>query len=235
MTDQKLKTQTLFVLVKPDGYPYAEEIKGKLLDKLSKYGVTSCLLEQDIKMTEDDVKKHYQKDDIWKDKYGRKICAKRLGISEKNIPVWDALHYGNTIIESIVEYMANKKMRVLVFQVKAEKNIFEVARDLLGNTEPGVAEDETIRALYSDDSFEEAWTDEIGPRAISNVCHISENELEAWREVRALLGEEPARQFFSHMFPACEQAKVEALRLVAQRKDVTDLVSAVASGKISPH
>ena len=103
----------------------------------------------------------------------------------------------------------------MVFKITGENDAFTVARKFLGDTEPNIAEIHTIRSLYSDDSFEDAWTDEIGPRAIRNVCHISDNELEAWREVCALLGEELARQFFSHMFPACEQATKEDVRLVS--------------------
>ncbi len=212
MTDQKPKTQTLFVLVKPDGYPDKNFIKSLMIDEMD--GVRTCNLQDDVYMTPEEVLKHYPKNTEWLKKYGSKICAARLKVKIEDVNSWDALLYGNTIMPALSSYMTSGIMSAMIFTYVSNKDCFGMARNILGDVDPSKASVGSIRRLFSGDSFEKAWTGNSGPRAIRNVCHISDSQEEAWREACMFLGKEKVYPFFSHLFPACEQAREEAIQLV---------------------
>ncbi len=213
MTDQKSKVQTLFVLVKPDGYPHKNFIKSLMIDEMD--GMRTCNLQDDVYMTPEDVLKHYPKNDEWLAKYGEKICAARLKVKIEDVTSWDALLYGDTIMPALSSYMTSGIMSAMIFTYLSNKDCFALARNLLGDVDPSKASVGSIRRLFSGDSFEKAWTGDSGPRAIENVCHISDSQEEAYSEACLFLGQEKAYPFFSHLFPACEQASREAVRLVS--------------------
>ncbi len=210
--DKQPKIQTLFVLVKPDGYPNKNFIKSLMIDEMD--GARTCNLQDDVYMTPEEVLKHYPKNTEWLKKYGSKICAARLKVKIEDVNSWDALLYGDTIMPALSSYMTSGIMSAMIFTYVSNKDCFDLARELLGPTDPSMATMETIRYRYSNDSFEKAWTGNSGPRAIRNVCHISDSQEEAYREACMILGKEKVHPFFSHLFPACEQAREEAVQLV---------------------
>ena len=185
------KIETVFFMIKPDGMRNRSGIV-KALELTGLEIVHSDL----VKVLRDDILKHYAKPDNWLIKYGARILRARLGLSDTHpIPDDLALAEGMKIPGAIADYMAEKEMRAFVIR---GVNAISILRILLGDTEPASAAKDTLREMFSKDSFLKAWTDPAGPRAIHNAAHASDSEAEALREARLFLGEEVADHLFGY-------------------------------------
>ena len=185
------KIETVLFLMKPDGMK--NEIK--IIKYLKGTGL-EIVHSQLVNVPRDSILQHYAKNKSWYEKYGARILRARLSLPDNTaVDPWLALKIGETIPDAIADYMAEKDMRAFVI---SGVNAISILRTLLGDTEPASAEKDTLRGMFSSDSFLKAWTDPAGPRAIHNVAHASDSEAEALREARLFLGEDVADHLFGH-------------------------------------
>ncbi len=197
--------QAFFVLVKPDGMANLRKITQMFFtafserDEKVKIGYFNTIFPSETlgfgQFTRETVCTHYAKPDSWLIKYGRKIIAERNLVLSENVSDEEALAEGKKIPEAIANYMCSGNMMAIIFSSTAE-NTFDIAREILGHTEPVQADSNSIRGKYSKDSFHAAWTEESSPRAIQNICHCSDSLEEAEREVTLYLGQEIADEYF---------------------------------------
>lgn len=80
---------------------------------------------------------------------------------------------------SIVNYFTGKPVIIAIYE---GEGIVQEIRRRVGNTDPSKADPASIRARYSDDSFEKAAAE---GRIVRNVLHASDSPEEAWREISA--------------------------------------------------
>lgn len=197
--------QAFFVLVKPDGMPNLRKITQMFFTAFSEKGekveinyfntISPSETTGFGQFTRETVCAHYAKPDTWLIKYGKKIIASRDSVDPRDVGDEEALIEGRKIPEAIADYMCSGDMMAIIFSSTAE-NTFDIAREILGHTEPVQADSNSIRGKYSKDSFHAAWTEESGPRAIQNICHCSDSLKEAEREVTLYLGQEIADEYF---------------------------------------
>ncbi len=200
--------QTFFVLVKPDGVDSVGKIRQMFLDAFLKgkeqanieffEEITPAIIKGVGKFTKDMILAHYAKPDPWLIKYGKKIISARTGVDIESISEELGLEEGKKIPDALADYMCSGSMWAFVFQSNAE-NTFDIARTVLGDVDPSKASPDSIRGKYSKDSFRLAWTDPLGARAIHNVCHCSDSQEEAEREIRLFLGDLEAGKYFQHL------------------------------------
>ncbi len=210
------KDTLFFVLVKPDGMRHHKEIEEMFLKGFTDNGLkVKVLFSKVIKKGKAAETKpyglasFYDKSDDWLTKYGKKIVAtcinKKRGdlrptlgsVKPEDVPDWIGLQIKNNIPEALVEYMSSGDMYAIIFSVNSSEDLtFTLARKFLGNIEPEYAASESVRGKYSIDSFELAWTEDGGPRAIRNVCHCSDSPDEVHREISVFLGRKIADKFF---------------------------------------
>jgi nucleoside diphosphate kinase len=194
---ENITEQATFMMVKPDGLIYLNEIN----DLLKGSGLDANET-MSTRLTGAQVLSHYTKTDDWLCKYGARIVAARFGVSEGQVKPFDARLYGGTIIPAIINYMTSGPIIISILTFAKEndgRDLFKVARDLLGNIEPKNAAKLTIRrfgVLSPFYSFEEAWQNPSGPVAIENIAHVSDSEEEAYREACLFLGREVADFYF---------------------------------------
>ncbi len=185
------KVEIVFSMIKPDGMRNETEI----LNALKRIGL-EIVHSQLVNVPRSSILQHYAKSEDWRIKYGKKILLARLSLANTHpIPNDLALAEGNKIPEAIADYMAEKDMRAFVIK---GVNAISILRILLGDTEPASAEKDTLREMFSKDSFLKAWTDPAGPRAIHNVGHASDSQEEALREARLFLGVDIADNLFGY-------------------------------------
>ena len=116
---------------------------------------------------------HYDKDDAWCIKYGRK----RLG--QEDASDKDALIAGRKILLEMAEYMMSGPMVALSIE---GENAIEEIRNMAGSGIDGPSNPEgTFRRDYCKDSFVMATKEK---RAVRNGFHTSENKKDVGRERR---------------------------------------------------
>ena len=201
--------ETVLFLMKPDGMK--NEIK--IIKYLKRTGL-EIVHSQLVNVTRDSILQHYAKSNSWYEKYGRKSLEAR-GISTEVSPVSyeTALEEGMKIPDAIADYMVEKDMRAFVIK---GVNAISILRILLGDTEPASAKKNTLRGMFSSDSFQKAWTDSAGPRAIQNVAHASDSESEAYREACIFIGKEEASLYFKDYLDELASAKNDELVRLAR-------------------
>ena len=83
-------------------------------------------------------------------------------------------------------YYGNQKIMPMVISYEGNENIIDYSRKLVGATNPQNADADSIRGIYSDDSYSKA---EENNRLVNNVIHASdsiesvERELKLWKPV----------------------------------------------------
>ena len=181
----------VFFMIKPDGMIREIDILKAL--KLTELEIVHSQL---VNVPRDSILQHYAKNKSWYEKYGARILRARLSLPDNTaVDPWLALKIGETIPDAIADYMAEKDMRAFVIK---GVNAISILRILLGDTEPASAAKDTLREIFSKDSFLKAWTDPAGPRAIHNVGHASDSQEEALREARLFLGVDIADNLFGY-------------------------------------
>lgn len=165
------KQQTLFI-VKPDGLQ--RSLTGELITRIERTGLKIVAMKMLIP-TEEQVLKHYNKDDEWCLKKGVGIAETRKanGLEVDKEPI----EYGRDIMRQNVAFMTSGPVVAMVVQ---GNEAIAIVKKLVGGTEPTTSDVGTIRGDYTVDSYEHAG---VASRAVRNGVHCSDESEEAQREI----------------------------------------------------
>lgn len=165
------KQQTLFI-VKPDGVQ--RSLIGEMVKRIERTGLKIVAMKM-VVPTEDQVVKHYNKDDAWCLKKGTGIAETRKA---HGLPVEkEPIEYGRDIMRQNVAFMTSGPVVAMVVQ---GNEAVAIVKKLVGGTEPTASDVGTIRGDYTVDSYEHAGVSE---RAVRNGVHCSDEPEEAQREI----------------------------------------------------
>lgn len=164
--------QRSLILLKPDAVQ--RSLLGEVVSRVERVGLKIIALKM-LVATRDQVIRHYNKDEAWFMKKGKKIVEDRKAAGK---PIEkEAIEYGRDIIEQNVLFMLSGPMVALVVEGGMAP---VVIKKLTGDTAPTLSDVGTIRGDYSLDSYEQAAVD---GRAIRNILHCSESVEDAEREI----------------------------------------------------
>jgi nucleoside-diphosphate kinase len=165
------KQQTLFI-VKPDGVQ--RSLIGELIQRVERTGLKIVAVKM-VVPTEEQVIKHYNKDDAWCLKKGTGLVESRKA---NGLPVdKEPIEYGRDIMRQNVAFMTSGPVVAMIVQGNAAVAII---KKLVGGTEPTSSDVGTIRGDYTVDSYEHAG---VSNRAVRNAVHCSDESEEAQREI----------------------------------------------------
>ena len=166
------KKERTLVLLKPDAIQRG--LIGELIRRIESTGLKMIALKMTM-ASEDQMWRHYNKDEEWFQKKGERTVAERQAAG---LPVEkEALEYGRDIISALVKFMTSGPVVAMIWEGNQAVGI---VKKLVGSTEPLSSEAGTIRGDYTIDSYELASFDE---RAVRNLTHCSDPASEAEREI----------------------------------------------------
>lgn len=169
---KNLKKEKSLIILKPDAVQRG--LIGDLIKRIEKTGLKLVALKF-VVATEDQLWKHYNKDDAWFLKKGEAIIEQRkeVGLAIEK----EAIEYGKDIIKALVTFMTCGPIVPMVFEGNQAAGI---VKKIVGSTEPLKSEAGTIRGDYTLDSYALAGLDD---RAVRNLIHCSDPAEEAEREI----------------------------------------------------
>ena len=167
------KKERTFVILKPDAIQRG--LVGEIVGRIERIGLKIVAMKMHM-VDEENLWKHYNKDDAWYLKKGEKIVEnkKTLGMPIDK----EAIEYGKDIIRAMVYYMGCSPVVSLVIEGNQAQ---AVVKRLVGGTEPSTADSGTIRGDYSLDSY--FLCDVDGSRGMRNLVHCTDPEdgVDAWK------------------------------------------------------
>ena len=167
-----------FVILKPD--TVQRSLMGEVIKRFERSGL-KCTAMKMTMAREEQLLKHYNKDDAWFLKKGTRIIE---DLTAQGRPVEkEAIEYGKDIIRTIVNYMVAAPVVVMVWE---GNEAVAVVSKLVGSTEPKTSDVGTIRGDYTVDSYSHSSYEN---RAVRNLVHQSESPEEAEREIAIWLDE----------------------------------------------
>lgn len=169
MADKKERT---YVMIKPDALQ--RSLVGELIGRIERTGFKLIGIKM-VRATEDQLWKHYDKDDEWFLAKGEKRVElmKQDGQEITKEPI----EYGKDIIRGNIAFMTASPLTCMVWQ---GANSVAIVKKLVGGTEPTTSDVGTIRGDYTLDSYSVSDTD---GRALRNLIHCSDKVSEAEREI----------------------------------------------------
>lgn len=169
---KNLRKEKSLIILKPDAVQRG--LIGDLITRIEKTGLKLVALKF-VVATEDQLWKHYNKDEAWFLKKGAAIIEQRkeVGLAIEK----EALEYGKDIIKALVTFMSCGPVVPMVFEGNQAAGI---VKKIVGSTEPLKSEAGTIRGDYTLDSYALAGLDD---RAVRNLIHCSDPAEEADREI----------------------------------------------------
>lgn len=166
------KKERTLVILKPDAVQRG--LIGETIKRIENTGLKLVALKFAI-ATEDQLWKHYNKDDAWYTKKGERTVEERKAAG---MPVEkEAIEYGKDIIRALVKFMSCGPIVPMVWEGNQAVGI---VKKIVGATEPLSSDGGTIRGDYTLDSYELASLDE---RAVRNLIHCSDPVADAEREI----------------------------------------------------
>jgi nucleoside-diphosphate kinase len=166
------KTERTLVIIKPDGVQRA--LIGEIMGRFERTGLKIAALKL-TKLDETTLWKHYNKDDAWYEKKGKRMIEDRTA---NKMPIEkEALEYGKDIIRLLVNFMTCGPVVAMVIQGNQS---VAVIKKLVGETEPATSDVGTIRGDLTIDSYP---LSAVGDRAVRNLIHCSDSPSEAEREI----------------------------------------------------
>ena len=163
-----------FVLLKPD--TIQRSLIGEITNRLERTGLKLVAAKM-LRGTEEQLLKHYGKDDAWYLAKGTKRVnlLKEAGkkVDESRAPI----EFGKDIIRGVVRYM---RVSPLVAMVWEGNQAVAVVKKIVGTTDPTTSDVGTIRGDYQIDSYGLSDAEE---RGIRNLVHCSDQPSEAEREI----------------------------------------------------
>lgn len=173
------KKERTFVILKPDAVQRG--LIGETIKRIENTGLKLVAMKM-IVATEDQLWKHYAKDDAWFLKKGERIITERKAAG---MPVEkEAIEYGKDIIRALVKFMSCGPIVPMIWEGNQAVGI---VKKIVGATEPLTSDGGTIRGDYTLDSYELASLDE---RAVRNLIHCSDPVEDAAREIPIWFTEE---------------------------------------------
>jgi nucleoside-diphosphate kinase len=166
------KKEKTLVILKPDAVQRG--LVGEIIKRIENTGLKLVALKVTM-ATEDQLWKHYAKDEEWFLKKGNRIIEDRQAAG---MPVdKEALEYGKDIVRLLVKFMTAGPVVPMVWEGNQAVGI---VKKIIGSTEPLSSDSGTIRGDYTLDSYELSSIDE---RAVRNLVHCSDPVADAEREI----------------------------------------------------
>lgn len=166
------ENERTLVILKPDAVQ--RSLIGEIVKRIERTGLKFVAFKFAL-ATEDQLVRHYNKDEKWCLEKGTRIVNDRTA---HNLPLEKpALEYGKDIIGSIVKFMTAGP--VLMMVVQGNESV-AVVKKIVGATEPKTSDVGTIRGDYTVDSYDHS---SVQNRAVRNLVHCSESPEEATREI----------------------------------------------------
>jgi len=173
------KKERTFVILKPDAVQRG--LVGETIKRIENTGLKLVAMKM-VMATEDQLWKHYAKDDAWFLKKGERTVEERKAAG---MPIEkEAIEYGKDIIRALVKFMSCGPIVPMIWEGNQAVGI---VKKIVGATEPLSSDGGTIRGDYTLDSYELASLDE---RAVRNLVHCSDPVEDAAREIPLWFSEE---------------------------------------------
>jgi nucleoside-diphosphate kinase len=170
--DRKPHQERTLVILKPD--TIQRSLMGEVIRRFERTGLKFTAMKM-FMATEEQLLKHYNKNDEWFLKKGNRIID---DLKSHGLPVEkEAMEYGKDIIRTIVHYMTAAPVVVMILE---GNEAVKVVTKLVGTTEPATSDVGTIRGDYTVDSYGHSSYEN---RAVRNLVHQSESPEEAEREI----------------------------------------------------
>jgi len=166
------KKERTFVILKPDAVQRG--LIGEIIKRIENTGLKLVALKMHL-ASEDQIWKHYEKDEAWFLKKGERILEERkaAGMPCDKEPI----EYGKDIIRALVTFMSCGPVVCMIWEGNQAVGI---VKKIVGSTEPMSSDSGTIRGDYTLDSYELASFDS---RAVRNLVHCSDPVADAEREI----------------------------------------------------
>jgi nucleoside-diphosphate kinase len=166
------KKERTLVILKPDAVQRG--LVGEIIRRMENTGLKLVALKF-MMATEDQIWKHYNKDDEWFTKKGQRTVAERQAAG---LPIEkEAIEYGKEIVRGLVKFMTCGPIVPMIWEGNQAVGI---VKKIVGSTEPLTSDGGTIRGDYTLDSYE---LSSIDSRAVRNLVHCSDPVADAEREI----------------------------------------------------
>lgn len=177
--DKKPHEERTLIILKPDAVQ--RSLMGDIIRRFERTGLKFTAMKM-FMATEEQLLKHYNKDEEWFLKKGNRIIEdlKAHGLAVEK----EAVEYGKDIIRTIVRYMTAAPVVAMVLE---GNQAVAVVTKLVGTTEPATSDVGTIRGDFTVDSYGHSSYEN---RAVRNLVHQSESPAEAEREIAIWFKEE---------------------------------------------
>lgn len=170
--DRKPHQERTLVILKPD--TIQRSLIGEVIRRFERTGLKFSAMKM-FMATEEQLLKHYNKNDEWFLKKGNRIIE---DLKTHGLPVEkEAIEYGKDIIRTIVHYMTAAPVVAMILE---GNQAVAVVTKLVGTTEPATSDVGTIRGDFTVDSYGHSSYEN---RAVRNLVHQSESPEEAEREI----------------------------------------------------
>lgn len=185
-----IKYERTFCMLKPDAV--MRGLVGEIVQRLEKAGLKIVAMRM-MRPSEDFIRAHYPaSDEAWVNRLGQKAVGsfENLEITpQEALGTEDTMELGKNALEGLIQYMqAGPVIAMVVEGMQA----IAMVRKLAGPTLPYMAPVGTIRGDFSVDSPVIANTEH---RAIHNLFHASENQIEAAAEIKLWFGDEKIHDY----------------------------------------
>ncbi len=166
------KKERTLVILKPDAIQ--RSLIGEILARIERTGL-KFVAGKFLLPEADQCWKHYNKDEEWFLKKGKRIIEDRTthGMAIEK----EALEYGKDIIQSNVDFFTSGPVFACV--IEGNQSV-AIVKKLVGGTEPTTSDVGTIRGDFTVDSYALSSLDN---RAVRNLIHCSDSPEEAEREI----------------------------------------------------
>lgn len=173
------KKERTLVILKPDAVQRG--LIGEVIKRLENTGLKLVAMKL-VYATEDQLWKHYNKDDEWFLKKGTRTVEERTAMG---LPIEkEAIEYGKDIVRALVKFMTCGPVVPMIWEGNQAVGI---VKKIVGSTEPLSSDSGTLRGDYTLDSYELASLDS---RAVRNLIHCSDPLSDAAREIPIWFSEE---------------------------------------------
>lgn len=162
--------QKTLIIIKPDAVQ--RTLIGEIIRRFERVGLKIVGMKM-ILADADIVEKHYSMDPEWKKKAGEKMIRSQGG-EENEV---EAIKMGERLLSKLKNFMTAGPVVILVLE---GVHAVQLARKLVGGTEPFSSDVGTIRGDFVLDSY--VLADNTG-RAIRNAVHASSSGEDAEKEV----------------------------------------------------
>lgn len=169
----QLKTQRSLVLIKPDGVQ--RHLVGDILHRFERAGLKIVGLKM-VWATPAIINQHYRQDEAYLRSIGEKTIE---GMRKQGLPIQEnPLAIGRRVRGYLVNHLSVSPVVALALEgTNAIKNV----RQLVGATDPIIADVGTVRGDFTIDTIQMA---DLESRSVRNLIHASGDPEEAEREIR---------------------------------------------------